>query len=137
MTSGFEFLMTTKRGNRIVKKKFSNKEKMLSLIRGPKPEERKATYKSLLQVFEKNSGVLGEIYLNRVIEWRDEYMDLRGFRSPISVRNVYNNLDDQQWIPCLQYVDGTLEFSMNILQKRRKCLALRSCKDTTYMLLYH
>jgi oligoendopeptidase F len=94
MTSGFEFLMTTKRGNRIVKKKFSNKEKMLSLIRGPKPEERKAAYKSLLQVFKKNSGVLGEIYLNRVIEWRDEYMDLRGFRSPISVRNVYNNLDD-------------------------------------------
>ena len=43
MTSGFEFLMTTKRGNRIVKKKFSNKEKMLSLIRGPKPEERKAS----------------------------------------------------------------------------------------------
>src|SRR6476660_10138568 len=94
MTSGFDFLMITKRGNKIVKKKFSNKEKMLSLIRGPKPEERKAAYKSLLQVFEKNSGVLGEIYLNRVIEWRDEYMDLRGFRSPISVRNVYNNLDD-------------------------------------------
>jgi oligoendopeptidase F len=30
MTSGFEFLMTTKRGSRIIKKKFSNKEKMLS-----------------------------------------------------------------------------------------------------------
>ena len=61
---------------------------------GQSRRREKAAYKSLLQVFEKNSGVLGEIYLNRVIEWRDEYMDLRGFRSPISVRNVYNNLDD-------------------------------------------
>ena len=61
---------------------------------GQSRRREKRAYKSLLQVFEKNSGVLGEIYLNRVIEWRDEYMDLRGFRSPISVRNVYNNLDD-------------------------------------------
>jgi oligoendopeptidase F len=95
MSNGFEFVMTIKRGNTIVKKKFSNKEKMLSLVRSSRSKERKAAYKALWQVYKKNSGVLGEIYLNLAIQWHDEYIEMRGFNSPISVRNVYNNLDDE------------------------------------------
>jgi oligoendopeptidase F len=94
MTSGFEFVMTLKRGKKRVKKIFTNKEKMLSLIRSTRSEEREAAYKSLLQVYKKNSGVLGEIYQNRVIEWRNEYITMRRFKSTISVRNIYNKLDD-------------------------------------------
>src|ERR687888_548340 len=94
MTSGFEFVMTLKRGRKRVKKIFTNKEKMLSLIRSTRSEEREAAYKSLLQVYKKNSGVLGEIYQNRVIEWRNEYITMRRFKSTISVRNIYNKLDD-------------------------------------------
>src|SRR6476661_1709584 len=95
MTNGFEFEVFLKRAkNKPRRKVFSNKEKLLSLIRSPKPEEREAAYKSLLGVYKKNSGILGDIYQNRVLQWHDEYMSLRNFVSPISVRNVYNNLDD-------------------------------------------
>ena len=94
MTSGFEFVVTLKKGRKPIKRTFTNREKLLSLIRSTKSGEREAAYNSLLQVYKKNSGVLGEIYQNRVIEWRDEYMTMRGFRSPISVRNTYNDLDD-------------------------------------------
>jgi oligoendopeptidase F len=94
MTSGFEFVMAVKKGKKIVKKIFPNKEKMLSLIRSPKPQEREAAYKSLLHVYKKNSGVLGEIYQNLVIQWYDEHIAMRGFQSPISARNISNNLDD-------------------------------------------
>jgi len=94
MTSGFAFTMTVKKGKKIITKTFSNKEKMLSLIRSPKPEEREAAYKALWQVYKKNSGVLGEIYRNIVIKWRDEGISMRGYKSPISIRNVANNLDD-------------------------------------------
>src|SRR3954462_14428725 len=46
MTSAFEFVMAIKKGKRkVVEKIFPNKEKMLSLIRSPKPEEREAAYK--------------------------------------------------------------------------------------------
>jgi oligoendopeptidase F len=54
MTSGFEFVMTIKKGKRILKRKFSNKEKMLSLIRSTKPDERESVYKSLWEVYKKN-----------------------------------------------------------------------------------
>jgi oligoendopeptidase F len=94
MTSGFEFVMAVKKGKKVVKKIFPNKEKMLSLIRSPKPEEREAAYKSLLNVYKKNSGILGEIYQNLVIQWHEENISMRGFQSPISVRNISNNLDD-------------------------------------------
>ena len=94
MTSGFEFVVTFEKGRKPIKRTFTNREKLLSLIRSTKSSEREAAYNSLLQVYKKNSGVLGEIYQNRVIEWRDEYLTMRGFRSPISVRNTYNDLDD-------------------------------------------
>lgn len=94
MTSSFEFMMTIKKGKKVIRRAYSNKEKMLSLVRSPKPEEREAAYKALWQVYKKNSGVLGEIYRNIVIRWRDEGISMRGYKSPISVRNVANDLDD-------------------------------------------
>jgi oligoendopeptidase F len=94
MTSGFEFVMTLKRGRKSITRTFTNREKLLTLTRSTKAEEREAAYNSLLQVYKKNSGVLGEIYQNRIIEWRDECMTMRGFKSPISVTNTHNDLDD-------------------------------------------
>ena len=53
-----------------------------------------AAYKALFATYRKNSGVLGEIYQNIVVEWRNEGISLRGYMTPISVRNIANNLDD-------------------------------------------
>jgi oligoendopeptidase F len=94
MVNGFEYIMVIKKNQKATRKKFSNKEKLLSFIRSTKPEERKSAYQSLLQVYKKNSGVLGEIYQNLVLQWRDENVNMRGYESPISVRNASNNLDD-------------------------------------------
>jgi oligoendopeptidase F len=95
MSNAFEFLMRVKKKKKVIEKFFSNKEKMIPLIRSTKPEEREGAYKALWQIYKKNSGVLGEIYQNRVLQWHKEYISMRGFKSPISVRNIYNNLDDE------------------------------------------
>lgn len=94
MSSGFEFETKLKHGKKTVVKKFDNKEKLVSLVRSANPAEREAAYKALFAVYKKNSGVLGEIYQNIVTEWRNEGMSMRGYASPISVRNVANNLGD-------------------------------------------
>jgi len=94
MTNNFEFTVVKKRGNKKIIKSFKNKEKLLSLVRSPKANEREYAYKALLKTYEKNSGVLGEIYQNLVTQWRDENISIRGFNSAISVRNIYNNIDD-------------------------------------------
>ena len=94
MTSAFEFTLRQRRGKKVIEKKFDNKEKLVSLVRSPDASTREAAYKSLLEVYKKNSGVLGEIYQNVAIQWRDESVSMRGYKSPISVRNISNNLDD-------------------------------------------
>jgi len=94
MTSGFEFTMRLRHGRKTIEKIFDNKEKLVSLVRSPDGNRREAAYKSLLQVYKRNSGVLGEIYQNIIMQWRDEAILMRGYRSPISVRNIANNLDD-------------------------------------------
>lgn len=94
MTSGFEFTMKLRHGRKTIEKKFDNKEKLVSLVRSPDGNRREAAYKSLLHVYKRNSGVLGEIYQNIIMQWRDEAILMRGYRSPISVRNIANNLDD-------------------------------------------
>jgi len=94
MTNNFEFTMIRKRGKKNVIRIFTNKEKLISLIRGPRAKEREFAYKALFKTYEKNSGVLGEIYQNLVTQWKDENISIRRFKSPISVRNIYNNIDD-------------------------------------------
>ncbi len=94
MTSSFEFTAKLRHGRKMIMKRFDNKEKLMSLVRSPDADRREAAYKSLLQVYKKNSGVLGEIYQNIIMQWRDEAISMRGYRSPISVRNIANNLDD-------------------------------------------
>ena len=94
MTNNFEFTLVKKRANKKVIKTFTNKEKLLSLIRSSKAKERECAYKALFKTYEKNSGVLGDIYQNLVTQWKDENISIRGFNSPISVRNIYNNMDD-------------------------------------------
>ncbi len=95
MTSAFEFEMSLRRGRKIIAKKFDNKEKLVSLVRSADPAEREAAYRALFAVYKKNSGVLGEIYQNIVVEWRNEGISMRGYRTPISVRNIANNLNDE------------------------------------------
>src|SRR5579884_304335 len=94
MTTGFEFLFALKKGKKTITKKIEHKEELLALVRSPDYYKREAAYRALLQTYQKNSGVLGEIYQNIVVQWRDEAVSMRGYKSPISVRNIANNLDD-------------------------------------------
>lgn len=125
MTSGFEFVVKLKRGRRSISRAFDNKEKLLTLTRSTKAEEREAAYNSLLQVYKKNSGVLGEIYQNRVIEWRDEYITMRGFRSPISIRNIQNDLDDTTVETLLSVCRRNSKVFQDYFKQKAKMLGVR------------
>jgi oligoendopeptidase F len=61
----------------------------------PRPEVRAAAYRELYRVYEGEATILGQIYTNRVRDWHDEHVTLRGYPSPISVRNVDNDIPDQ------------------------------------------
>ena len=77
------------------KKKRLGREELTGLVRNTKSKTREAAYKSLLSKFSDNKGVLGEIYQNIVLNWKDEGIDIRGYSSPISMRNIGNDVNDE------------------------------------------
>jgi len=59
------------------------------------PAVRRAAYEAALGLFAEESLVLGELYRLVVLDWRNEYLNLRGFPRPISARNKMNDLPDE------------------------------------------
>ena len=77
------------------KKRTMNREQLTTLVRSKKAKTREVAYKSLFSKFGENKGVTGEIYQNIVLNWRDEGIGMRGFSSPIMIRNISNNVDNE------------------------------------------
>jgi oligoendopeptidase F len=90
ITNGFQFVIKIDG-----KKKKYNREQLTLLVRHHKPKIRELAYKSLYAEYEKNKGILGEIYQNLVLNWKNECLEIRGYTSPISVRNIANDVDDK------------------------------------------
>ncbi|MCP4543386.1 MAG: M3 family oligoendopeptidase [Chloroflexi bacterium] len=60
----------------------------------PSPEVRAAAYQELCRVYGDQGAVLTQIYTHLVRDWTSENVTLRGFGSPISVRNLGNDIPD-------------------------------------------
>jgi oligoendopeptidase F len=63
-------------------------------VRDPSPEVRAAAYQELLRVYSDQGTLLGQVYNYLVRDWSTENVDVRGFASPISVRNLGNDVPD-------------------------------------------
>jgi oligoendopeptidase F len=59
------------------------------------PQIRQQAYQEMYRVFGTDGPILGQIYQTLVRDWRNEQMGLRGFRSPIAVRNLSNDIPDE------------------------------------------
>ncbi len=67
---------------------------LMTFARNADPELRAKAYQELYRVYGNDAPILGQIYQNMVRDWRNENLGLRGFASPISVRNQMNDLPD-------------------------------------------
>ena len=67
---------------------------LMVYARDSRPEVRAAVYEELNRVFGEESAVLGQIYQYVVRDWASENLSLRNFASPISVRNLANDIPD-------------------------------------------
>jgi oligoendopeptidase F len=125
MSNAFEFEYIETRGKKKIKKHFTNKEKLISLVRSSKASERVAAYKALLSTYKKNSGVLGEIYLNRILNWHNEFIELRKFSTPISVRNLSNNISDDSVSALLNVCRANSKVFQKYFTEKAKMLGVK------------
>ena len=94
------------------KKKTMGREQLTTLVRNKNPRIREAAYKSLLTKYQDNKGVIGQIYQNIVLNWKNEGMDMRGFKNPISIQNISNDVDDK-----------TIEVMLDVCKKKCTCIS--------------
>jgi len=67
---------------------------LMSYVRQADPDLRARCYQELYRVFGEDGSILGQMYQTIVRDWHNEEVDLRHFTSPISARNLGNDLPD-------------------------------------------
>ena len=76
------------------KKKTIGREELTTFVRNKSAKTRETAYKALLSKYQKNKGVVGEIYQNIALNWKNEGIGMRNFSSPIAIQNIGNDVDD-------------------------------------------
>ena len=68
---------------------------LMVYVRQSDPDLREQAYKELYRVYGNDAPILGQIYQALVRDWSNENVQLRGYASPISVRNLVNDIPDE------------------------------------------
>jgi oligoendopeptidase F len=68
---------------------------LMVYARHPNPDLRAAAYRELYRIYSEDGNLLGQMYQALVRDWHNENIDLRHFASPISVRNLVNDIPDE------------------------------------------
>ena len=68
---------------------------LMSLVRSSDPDMRAKAYQELYRVYGEDAPILGQMYQTIVRDWRNEEVTLRHHKSPISARNLVNDLSDE------------------------------------------
>jgi oligoendopeptidase F len=71
------------------------RDELMVYVQNSDPDLRAAAYQEQYRVYGEDGSILGMMYQNLVRDWRNENIDLRHFTSPISVRNLYNDIPDE------------------------------------------
>jgi oligoendopeptidase F len=93
LTSSFTFTVGPE-GRKGSKRRKLVSSEVVKMFAAPDAGTRKAAYVAYLSKFFDESGVLGDVYRTVVRDWRNEYVKLRGYDSPISARNMENEVSD-------------------------------------------
>jgi oligoendopeptidase F len=67
---------------------------LMVYARDPDPELRMRAYQELYRVYDADGPILGQMYQTLVRDWRNEEVTLRHFPTPISARNLMNDIPD-------------------------------------------
>ena len=123
ITNAFEYKM--KVGN---KTKTMTREEITNFVRNTNPKIREIAYKTILTKYSENKGVVGEIYQNIVLNWRDEGIEIRGYKSPISMRNIGNDVDDRTIESLLEVCKKNTSIFQKFFLQKAKMLKLKKLR---------
>ncbi|HUG33261.1 MAG TPA: M3 family oligoendopeptidase [Anaerolineales bacterium] len=93
-------------------------------FRHPSPDVREAAYRELYRVYGENSAVVAQIYLHRARDWNAEAVEMRGYTSAISARNLGNDLPDTVVDTLLEACRRNVGIFQRYFEMKRRWLGL-------------
>lgn len=67
---------------------------LMVYVRGSDPDLRAAAYQELYRIYGDDGSILGQFYQALVRDWHNEQVGLRKYQTPISARNLSNDIPD-------------------------------------------
>jgi len=71
------------------------RDALMTYAYSPDASLRERVFKTMYETYKREGPILGQIYQYLVRDWHNENVDLRKFASPISVRNLTNDIPDE------------------------------------------
>ena len=123
ITNAYKYKM--KVGKKI---KILTREELTNFVRSASAKTREDAYKTLLTKYDENKGVIGEIYQNIALNWKHEGVDIRGYKSPISMRNIGNDVDDKTIESLLQVCRKNSSVFQKFFVQKAKMLKMKNLR---------
>ncbi len=123
ITNAFEYKMKV-----AGKTKKLTREELTNFVRSTNSKTREEAYKTLFSKYFENKGVVGEIYQNIVLNWKHEGVDIRGYKSPISMRNIGNDVDDKTIESLLQVCRKNTDVFQKFFSQKAKMLNMKKLR---------
>lgn len=111
ITNNYEFEMNGKT---------ITKSELMNYYKDKDPKKRKLAYQKMLGKYETDSPVLSEIYTTIVNDWDVEALEIRGYESPISVRNHHNDASSESVQALLEATKENKDVLQEFLQLKHK-----------------
>jgi oligoendopeptidase F len=104
------------------------REELMQHAYSPDGARREEVYRELFRVYERENGILGQIYAARVRDWYSENVGLRSYGSPIAVKNLGNNVPDNAVEALLQVCQDNAGLFQEYFRLKAKWLGLEKLR---------
>jgi len=97
---------------------------LMIYARSADPDLRARAYQELYSVYGNDGPILGQIYQTLVRDWRNEQISLRKYASPISARNLVNDIPDAVVDTLLEVARKNVNIFQRFFQLKAKLLGM-------------
>lgn len=89
---------------------------------------RAKAYQELYRVYGQDGPILGQMYQTLVRDWHNEEVDMRHFTSPISARNLGNDLPDEVIDTLLKVAEKNTDTFQRFFELKAKLLGVKKLR---------
>jgi oligoendopeptidase F len=105
---------------------------LMAYVQGSNPDLRALAYQELYRVYGADAPILGQMYQTRARDWFNENIGLRKFSSPMSVRNLQNDIPDEAVNALLDVARKNTKIFQRYFKLKAKQLGLPAGKLRRY-----